>query len=323
MKQIEHLPFKSYTATNTCLAYEDNAGNLKIYHNNYVHSASNFISDYKATDNLVAFRMNTQLKVFDNGSIKNLSVNITDYYVGDDVVVWFDDFEKRLKVYYGQETFEIDDALATGEMSPVKVGENTVAFVDSKDYMNIFYEGIVDQVCYADRVKSMELGRDIVVWVEEPVNNFQAYYFGEFIELESFEPMSYKAGDMFVAYVDANSYLKVFRNYKTETISFDNPDFYDVADEIMVFGEKNYFKLYYDGKIITLDSHIPSDYKINNNVVAWVDQMGNLKFFDGVETKTISYENISDFELHGNIVKYTFGVNSENLYHKGTTYKND
>jgi len=120
MKQIEHLPFKSYIVTNNCLTYVDNAGNLKIYHNNYVHSASNFISDYRATDNLIAFRMNTQLKVFDNGSIKNLSLNITDYFVGDDVIVWFDDIAKRLQVYYDKETYDIDAVSYTHLTLPTK-----------------------------------------------------------------------------------------------------------------------------------------------------------------------------------------------------------
>lgn len=323
IKQIEHLPFKSYMVTNSSLAYEDNAGNFKIYHDNYLHNASTFISNYKATDNLIGFNMNTQLKVFDNGEMKNLCVNITDYFVGDDLVVWFDDFEKRLKVYFNKEVYDIDDALATGEMNEVKVGENTVAFVDSKNYMNVFYDGVVDQICYADRIKSLELGRDIIAFVEEPLNNFQVYYFGEFIDVENFEPISYKAGDGFVAYVDANNYLKVFCNYETKTISFDNPDFYKVEDKIMVFGEKNYFKAYYNGQIFTLESYIPSDYKMNNNIVCYLDQMGNLKIFNGQKTETISYEDISNYEIHGSVVKYTFGVNSENLYYGEKTYKND
>lgn len=323
IKQIEHLPLKNYQVSNSLIAFEDNSGNFKIYHDNYLHKINNFVSDYTASDHLVGFNMNTQLKVFDNGDIQNLSLTMKEYFVADDLIVWYDDFEKMLKVYYDKEIFELDDAIATDRMNTVMVGENTVAFVDSKDYMNIFYDGYIDQVCYADRVKSIMPGRDIVAFVEEPVDNFQAYYFGEFIELETFEPISYKTGDSFVAYIDANNYLKVFSNYKTQTISFDVPEFYEVTDELMVFGVQNYFKVYYQGNVYTLESYIPDEYQMNNHVLGYIDQMGNLKFFDGEKNTTISYESIKSFNIHGSLIKYTFGVNSEHIYYKDKAYKND
>ncbi len=323
LKQTEHLPMKSYIVSNNMLAYEDNAGNFKIFHNHYLHQVSSFASTYQVSDNLAALSMNTQLKVFDDGIVKNLTVNLTSYYLGDDVLVWFDNYEKRLKAYYNKEVYDLDDALATGVMGMVTIGENIVAFVDSQGYLNVFYEGEIENICFAERVKSIAAGRDIVAFVEEPVNNFQVYYFGDLTELENFEPISYKTGDCFVAYVDANNYLKVFYNFKKETVSFDKPDFYETTDALMVFGVQNYFKVWYDGRIYTLESYIPEDYKMNNNVVAWIDQLGNLKFFDGEKTETISYEKVTGFEIHGSIVKYSFGVNSEHIYSKGKTYKND
>ncbi len=323
VKQIEHLPFKNFQVSNHALAYEDNSGNFKIYHNHYLHKINNFVSKYQISDNLIGYNLNTQLKVFDNGTDKNLSLNMKEYFVDDDIVVWYDDFEKMLKVYSNEEIYDLDDALATDTMHPVLLGENTVAFVDSKDYMNIFYDGIIDKVCYAERIKTIDAGRDIVAFVEEPIDNFQVFYFGEFIELETFEPISYKTGDRFVAYIDANNYLKVFSNYKTQTISFDKPDFYEVEDELMIFSVQNYFKVYYNGNVYTLESYIPNEYKMNNNVLGYFDQMGNLKFFDGEKTTTISYESITDFDIHGNLIKYKFGVNSEHIYFDDKTYKND
>ncbi|HOZ31009.1 MAG TPA: hypothetical protein PLL66_08845 [Bacteroidales bacterium] len=323
VKQIEHLPLKSYQTGDHMLAYEDNAGNFKIYYNHFLHHISSFASTYSISDNLAAIRMNTQLKVFDDGTVKSLTINLTDYFLGDDVLVWFDDYEKRLKVYYEQEIFDLDDALATGTMNEVIVGDNIVAFVDSQGYLNVFYEGNIERICFRERVKSISAGRDIVAFVEEPVNNFQAYYFGDLIDLEGFEPVSFKTGDQFVAYVDANNYLKVFYDFKTETVSFDVPDFYETSDELMVFSVQNYFKVWYKGKVYTMESYIPQDYKMNNNVLAYIDQLGNLKFFNGETLETISYEKVTDFEIHGSIVKYSFGVNSEHIYYQGKTYKND
>lgn len=323
LKQLEHLPLKSYLVSNNMFAYEDNAGNFKIYHNHFLHKLSSFASNYMLSSHLAIWRMNTQLKVFDNGNAKTLSTNVKQYFLSSNVVVWYDEYEKKLKAYYDAEIYDLDDALAADMTNEVFIGKNIVAFVDSQGYFNAFYEGEIENIGFYDRVKSVAIGKDIIAYVEEPLNNLQILYYGDISDLESFEPNSYKAGDSFLAYVDANNYLKVFYNYKTEIISFDKPIFYEVADEIMVFGVQNYFKLWYRGKVFTLDSFIPNEFKLKNNVVAWIDNLGYLKFFDGQNVEIISYEKIHSFELHGSCVKYKFGVNSENIYHQGKTYKND
>lgn len=323
IKQIEYLPLKSYKIGNYAIAYEDNTDFFKIYYNHHVYKIVTSVGEYKMSNNYIAFSYNNILKVFDNENIIHLSNTITNYFLGDDIVVWFDDVEKKLKAYYEKDIFELDDALTTGKVDNVFIGKNIAAYVDSRSYMNIFYNGEIISIDYADRIKSLKVGRDIVAYVEEPVNNFRVCYYGELLELENFEPKSYKPGDGFLAYVDINNYLKVFSNYDVEIISFDNPDFYEVNDKILVFGVQNYFKVYYDGKIYTLENYIPNQYKFQNNVICYIDQLGNLKYFDGNKVETISYEKVDNFELHGNIVKYKFGVSSENIYFNGKTYKND
>jgi len=323
LKQIEHLPLKSYKIGNKSFAYEDNAENFKIYHKNFVHKLTASVTNYEMSNNYVAYKVTSLLRLFDDGNILSLSNDVGDYFLSDDVAIWFDNTQKKLKAYSEKKFYDLDDALASDRSNEVLMGKNIAAYTDSRGYMNIFYKGEIIQLDYYDRIKSLVVGKDIVAFVEEPINSFQVFYKGEIIELDTFEPRSYKAGDSFLAYVDANNYLKVFSDFNTETVSFDNPDFYEVKDELLIFGVQNYFKVYYNGKTYTLESFIPSEYLFHNNVICYLDQLGNLKFFDGNKTETISYETLDFFELHGNIVKYAFGVSSENLYFNGRTYKND
>ena len=323
MKQVEHLPIRSYQTGNNSIAYEDNLGSLKIYHNNYTFNASNFVSEYRVTNNLIAFRLNRQLKVFDNGNIKTMGVSVPYWEVNDDVLVWFDDLDRKLNVYYGHKVFELDDALASDDLKDFQTGKNTVVFTDSRNNVNIFYQGEIFEVFYKDRAKSIKAGQDIVAFVEEPMNNFQIFYKGDFYEVEPFEPISYQVADGILAYVDNSNYLKVFYNYKFSTISMHSPNFYHAVDKLIVYGVQNYFKVYYDGKEYTLENFIPNQYLVKNNVVVYTDQHGNLKYFKEGKTEVISYEHLTGFELQGSCVKYSFGVRSENIYSKGKTYRND
>ncbi|MBO7572905.1 MAG: hypothetical protein J6T48_12210 [Bacteroidales bacterium] len=322
-KQIDHQPPKSYGVGNNSFVYVDNSGGLKIYHNHFLHSASSFVSNYIVTDNLISFSMNTQLKVFDDGNFSTLCASAAKYWASDDIVVWYDDMQHMLMCYWNGKKYTLDDVLSTGEPSFVSVGKNIAVYIDVNGDLNAFYIGEIEQIIYSKNLGQIALGRDIVAYVDVSTGSFHAFYKNEFVDLEDFVPKTFVCGDGFVAYVDASSYLKVFEGFKTRTISFDEPDFYEVEDGIMVFGVQNYFKAYVDGKIYTLESFIPEKYQINNRSVAYLDQMGNLKYFDGNKTETISYEKVTDFELTGDAVRYSFGVKSENIYYEGKTYKND
>lgn len=322
-KQIDHLPPKSYGVGNSSFVYEDNSGGLKIYHNHFLHNASSFVSDYVVTDNLISFSMNTQLKVFDDGNLHTLCASAAKYWANDDIVVWYDDMQHLLMAYWNGNKYILDDVLSSGCPSDVYIGENITAFIDVNGNLNAFYLGEIEQIIYGKNLGAVAMGRDVIAYVDASTGSFHSFYRNEFVDLEDFIPTSFKCGDRMIAYVDASSYLKVFEEFQTRTISFDEPDFYEITDEIMVFGVQNYFKAYVNGKVYTLESFIPEEYFINNKSVVYLDQMGNLKFFDGTKTETVSYEKVTDFELTGNAVRYTFGVKSENIYYEGKTYKND
>lgn len=323
IKQIEHLPLRSHKIGNIIMAYEDNAGNFKIYYNEFVNSISNFVSEYFVSDTYVVFRLNTQLKVFDHGTVKTLSVYSPKFSLGNDLILWFDDIEKRLKAYYDNKIYELDDALASGTYKEFTAVENIGAFHDNQGYFNVFFEGNIEKICFSNRLKSFSANRNIIAYIEEPVNAFRIFYFGEIIDLENFEPQSFKTGHDFVVYIDASNYLKIFYDFKTEIISFDKPIFYEAVDDLVVFAVQNYFKVYHKGNVYTLENYIPEEYKCNNNVLVYKDQMGYLKFFDGNKIETITYEKVTDFDLHGSLPKFKYGVNSESIYFNSKLYNND
>lgn len=322
-KQIEHLPIKSYQIGNNTIAYEDNSGNFKVYYDNYTFTLSGFVSEYFNTDNLVIYRLNTQLKVFDKGQNISLTTSVGAFAGNDDLVIFFDNQEQKLKAYYEGKVYELDDALAADEMNDFIAGEDVIIYKDTEGYYNIFYDGKIIQLLYGERTKSFKSGRGILAFVEDPMNNFQVFYNEEFIELDGFEPQSYQTGDYMVAYVDANYYLKVFYRGEDITISFDMPGFYKTVDELILFSVQNYFKVFWQGHVYTLESYIPNKYVANNNIIAYIDEHGYLKVFEQGKASVVSYEQIKDFEINGSAVNYSFGVHSQNIYFEGETFTNN
>lgn len=322
-RQIEHKQLKSYQIGNNAMAYEDNAGNFKIYYDHVLHNVGIFVDEYIVTNNLVVFSYNNVLKVFDSGKTILLSLSATKYSAGSNIVVWYDDVEHILKAYFGGKIFELDDALARDSVNDFVCGENIAYFIDSRNYTNVFYNEEIITIDYSERFDSLKVGRNLFAFVEVNNNSFQCFYYGELTEIENFRINSYQTGNDFLVYVDLNGYFKVFRNFEVETISFNAPDFYYCNQDIMVYGIQNNFYAYVDGKIYNLENYYPNEIKINNNICLYLDNLGNLKYFDGRKTMTITYEKVTNFELHGNIVKYYYGVNSEAIFWNAKTYVND
>lgn len=322
-RQVEHLPLRSYQIGNQAIAYEDNAGNFKVFQNNYLHNVSAFVSQYIVTDNLIIYRLNSQLKVFDNGQNKSLCTTAKAFAGSDEVVIFFDDLQYKLMAYYNSELFELDDALNCDSLDDFICGENTIVYRDSKDYYHIFYKGEIFDLPYYERIKSYKAGRDIAAFVEGPMNNFQVFYNDDIFELESFEPVSYNCGDGLLAYTNVDNYLKVFNGGKVITLSFDKPGFFSVVDEMVIFSVQNDFKVFVNGQTYTLENYIPEKYLANNQVIVYTDDRGCLKIFENGSAKIISYEKITGYELHGNTVYYSFGVQSENIYSKGKITTNN
>ncbi len=322
-KQIDHLPLNSFKIGNNAIAYEDNAGNFKIYQNNYVFSVSSFVSEYYTSDNLISFRLNSQLKVFDNQQNKSLTTNVGAFACSDDIIVFFEKQERILKAYFNGNLYELADAIAADDISDFVVGEDIAVFKNPEGYYDIFYYGEIIQLLFHERTKSFKTGRGIVAFIEEPMNNFQVFYQGEFFELDTFEPKSYKTGDNMVAYVDNNGYLMCYYYGEKITISFDVPIFYEVHDDLIIFNVQNYFKVFSGGNVFTLESYIPEKYLFNNNILAYIDEHGYLKVFEDGKVNTVSYELIKDFEIHGDVVNFKYGVQSQSMYYKGKTYTNN
>ncbi|MFP4663094.1 MAG: hypothetical protein ACLFM1_01580 [Bacteroidales bacterium] len=318
--ELEHLPLKSYQIGNTCLGYEDNAENFKIYYNHYTHKINSFVSNYTVTDNLVAFNLNSQLKVFDQGNTETLSTLVGKYAVGDEMVAFFDRQQQIFKVYYMGEVFELYDGLAGDEATKFSVGENTMIYRDNRNYLNLFYQGEIFDLLYEDRAVSYKVGRDMAAWVEAPMNNFHVFHKGNFIELETFEPKSYSIGDGFLAYLDSNDYLKIYDGEEIITVTFDTPGMYEVIDELLIYTIQDYFKVYWQGQSYTLENFKPENYVCDMNILAWEDEQGNLKVFDRGRIGTISYEDINTLECHGHTVFYSYGVQSNDIYWHGDIY---
>jgi len=318
-QMLEYFPVQSYRVGGACLAYIDNKGVFKIFFkNNKITLEKYKVTHYFSTNNLLVYTLENQLIIFDRGKRLTLVYHPNIYAFGDSIVAFYDETSSYLKAYYDGEIREVEAGLSGRPMKSMLVGDNLFAYVDQADYFKIFYRG--ERIEESYRPYNYKVGGNTVAYVTEAELEFKIFYRGTTHNVETFEPQSYKAGEDMVAYVDETGSFKVFYQGTVIEVSSFEPEFYRITANMLIYSEGDFLKVFADGESHTLANYIPEKYYVHRNVVAFIDEQGQLQGFYKGQLETISYEKLNNIEIFGNAVSFEIGIHTNKTYYKGTVY---
>ncbi len=322
IRKVDYLQPLEMKIGRSAIPYLDNARSFKIYYGGGVTKVNaGFTNEFKISDNLVAYRNNTVLNVFDKGKTKRLSTYCERYYLGDSILLYFDGIQSQYNAYYNGQVYPIEGFLASDALEVVKVTDNIAAYDNYANQFRIFYKGkIVEQEDYA--VNSFEVGRSTVGYID--INRmFKIFSKGETFIIEEFPPNSYQVGDNVVAFVSNDGYFKVFYDNSIESIGFFSPQEYRVIDNMVAYRDQSgYFKVFYKGKIYSLESYYPEKYIMQYHSIAYVNRIGMLRLFSEGKIYDVTNATTENWELSYDVLKYQIGKNMFRIYYQGREYTN-
>jgi hypothetical protein len=167
---------------------------------------------------------------------------------------------------------------------------------------------------------SVKTGRDVVAYVAPSEQNFRVFYKGTDYVLEDFPPASYLTGDDIVAYIDNTGSFKVFSDGETTQITSFPPDFYQIRNKMIIYGEQGYFKTWYNDNPYLLETYIPGKWLANWNTIVYQDLNKNIKVFTNGNTRVLTYDLAEEIYLYRDVVVVNKGMNINNVYYQGKKY---
>ena len=322
--KLEHLEIQEYQVGGTLIAYLDNGSNLKVYSRGEVETLlTGSPIKFHATDYLLGYSMYEQLNVYDNGDVRVLSTQCDGYVVRDSIIGWHNRIAQNVQVYYDGQVFTIEDGLIYNPMESFKLGDNTLAYVQSstKEF-KLFYQGEVIVLDQFGQDMIFEAGRDIVAYIDLQDPTFKAFFKGEEYEVETFQPKSFQVGDEILGYVDNLGRLKFFDGYEVVELSSYEPEFYTVEDKVIVYEEQGFLKTYCNGQIYVIERYIPEPHRIDFSTIAYLDQSRFVKaFLPNCEPVTVSFEPVKEISLIRDLIIYVVGVNKTKIFFNGQVYE--
>lgn len=320
--QAEYLPVKKYSIGGRCLLYTDNRNNLKMYYQGKITTLEvNAPQQFEALDYLSVYNIGGIVKIIENGRIITVSTHAIHYQSEDSLVTFYDADRELLAAYYKGKIHQLEDGLAGKPANNFKTGDNLVAYISSRTLdLKVFYLGETRVIESFLSGGSFKAGRDIVAYINKADLKFRVFYRGEVFESEEFPPETWKVGDGIVAYVDNTGSFKIFADGETTVINSFAPDFYQVHNQMVIYGEHGYLKVWYKNRPYTLETFIPADWMAEWNTIVYRDQNRNVKVFSKGESRVLTYDLAENIELNRDIVVVNKGMNNHDVYYKGKKY---
>ena len=322
-ERLEHYKINSCQVGGTCLLYVDYSNNFKVYYEGQVSQLEEMEpTSYFATDYLAAWSIFNVLKVFEEGEQKTLCSNVDHYIVEDSLVVYHDKVQKQLNVYHMGQTITLEDGLMQWPIRSYRSGDNIFAYITSfDDKFKIYYRGQLLEINDFVRETVYKAGRDVVAYMNQPTNAFVAFYQGDFYILDQFMPESFQVGDGMVAFIDNNGKFKIFEGGDLKQISSFTPEFYELTDSTLVFGEDGFLKTWCDGQVFEVERYIPELYRVSERTIAYIDINRRIKAFRKCEKMNISYEMVNSLNMIRNLIIFNVGVNTTKIWYEGELYE--
>ncbi len=319
LRKVDYLPPTDLKVGRIAIPYLDNSRSFKVYYGGGVRTLNaGFTNAFSVSDDLITFLNAKSLNVFDNGTVKNLSLLCDEYYLGDSLVVFLDGVRTEYKAYYNGQIYPIESFLAGTGVTAISVSDNIAAYNNYARQFRIFYHGEI--IAQEDnQVSSFSAGRNTVAYTDAG-HVFKIFHDGKTITAESFSPEKYVTGDNLVAYITNDGYFKVFYQDSIYNLGFLRADF-RVGDNVVAFKDNaGYFKVFYKGEVTTLDTYYPQNFTIQYNSLVFVNRANTLRMFSSGEVYDVTTSTVETWDLNYDVLKYRIGDNFYRVFYNGQEY---
>ncbi len=317
---LEFQRIQEYKAGDDLVAYIDNRGNLRVFEGGAPKDLSNMNVEYHVSDHILAWNVGPTINVYEEGHLETLTYFGGEYIVKDSMVVYQDLRYNTLNVYSKEKKYTIQTSTGTLEM-PVFVGENILAFRDNGNFYKVWWNGTVYDLGVWNGTIDFSGGTDILAFNDPTTRTFAIFENGEFLDVEIFWMPSYQCGRGFIAYEDRNGNLIHYSKGKKTELSNFKSSFFEVKDDLVVWGENTFVKAYQNEKVITVTNFRPKDHLLKNNVYAFRNIQGGVSALVDGKVVELTTQQDAGYEIYGNAVLVSLFAKTYIVYVNGRKFE--
>ena len=300
-RQLEFQRIQSFTAGDNLVAYIDNRGDFRIYDGEKVQTLTNQNVEFKMSDYQLAWNIGPGIFCLMGEEKKLLTTFGRNYAVSDSLVVFENLQTNSVNVVYNGKIYPLFQT--TGDVyMPEIIGENIIAFKDNGDFYKVFWRGKIYDLGVWQQGITFNAGTDMLTFNDPTHRTFAIFEKGEFLDLEQSYVKTYKSGRGFAVYEDLNGNLMYYANGKKAPLTNFSATFWEVKDDMVVWGENNMVYTYYNGEKVMVSTYMPKDYQLKNGVFAFRNLMGGVSACINGKVTEITNQQDATYTIYSNLV---------------------
>lgn len=255
---------------------------------------------------LAAFNDNlNRFWVFEGGSFQQLEyLEVLEFEVGSNLVAYIDN-GSNLKVYEHGDV----KTLLTGSPIKFKATDYLLGY-SMYEQLNVYDNGTIKVL--STQCDAYEIRDSLIAWHNRISQTVQVYYNKRTYTLEDgllYGPIeSFRLGDNTIAYIHSfTEQFKVFYQGKTIVLdSYAEELVFDAGRDIVAFIDipDQAFNVFYKGEVFELETFQPRSFKMGDEMLVYVDNLGRLKYFDGGEVITLSNYEPKFYDVNDRVLVF-------------------
>ena len=280
-------------------------------------------SEIQTSRGQFAWKQGEALRVVRDGRPETICHDVGTFSVQDSLVVFHNEIDRTLNVYWRGRSFPIADLLLANDAPQWKAGSNTMAFYD-RDQRKIilFYRGEMIDLCYGADYALVVASADMAAYMDDGDNIFRVFDRGERIELEDLRPVDFNAGSGIVGYVSGTGKFRCYDGRNVITLSSDAPTRYDIQDSVITWVEDGQWKTLNAGKADVIERYVPESWQVSGALIAYQDLNRELRIYHRGQRITVTKEaGVKRFELHGAAVVWQSNSGTTKVWSNGKVYE--
>src|SRR5436190_1987657 len=240
-EKMEPRPPRQVFAMEEQLVYLDNEGRLKAFFptGRRLHLLqANGVGEVRTTRHHIAWNSRDTLKTLRDGHEVVLARNVERFTVSDSVIVVHDSADHELQALWRGRSIPLA-AVERGSENPqwTQAGNTVTFFNKASRTLILFYRGELLGLCDSTDVGIVAAGSDVVGYWDGNQREFRVMDHGTDRFLSDLRPVSAKAGDGILGFVDGSGTLKCFADGEVRTLTYQMPSAYWVQDSLLLFVE--------------------------------------------------------------------------------------
>ncbi len=296
-KQLEHNKPQQTHVGKDFAVYIDYMNNLKIWHNGQLETIDKTMDEFRATEELIIWKIANYLYVWHDGVKKEISRDARLVKVKGGLIFFEDEYDNALKIYYKHKVYHFAENHYSLQTKALDIGRGSVAVQDGQDQLFVFVKGQMQVKKYTEDQILFSAGSNGVLVLNNDTDELELVKGSDVEVLDYFPARWFRTNYQWQVWVDQTGNFNLWENGQKMMLTYQKPAIIEFSpDNFLYENGRRLYSRNNEREYMVCD-HIPQTYSFYNDLFVFYNRQQHVEVATKGDFRVISSMPDVHFEL--------------------------